>query len=168
MLNYCKSLIIVIVLAFLCSIKVYAEDNISINELIEKAKELNESQVTIRGEAIGDRMDRGDYTWVNVNDGTNAIGVWLNKSEADKIKYYGSYKWKGDTVEITGTFYRTCKEHNGEADIHGKSVRIVKAGNSIQHRVPSAKVITAGVIMVLAALSAVIYVRLFRHRKTFL
>jgi len=31
-------------------------------------------------------MVRGDFAWVNVNDGENAIGVWLSKELAGEIK----------------------------------------------------------------------------------
>jgi hypothetical protein len=135
------------------SLNVKAEDVTEINNLIENAKELDKREVTVQGEVIGERMDRGDYSWVNINDGTNAIGMWLNKSEAVKILHYGGYKYKGDTVKITGIFYRACKEHNGEADLHNiKAIDIVEEGYPVKEQISSVKIITAAVLFTFALL----------------
>lgn len=141
-----KSLIIILLLTFPLSLNVKAENVIGINDLIEQAKVLDGQEVTVQGEAIGERMDRGNYSWVNINDGSNAIGIWLNKSEAVKISHYGNYKHKGDTVKITGTFNRACKEHGGEADLHTTSIEIVERGYLVKEQIYSAKIITAVIL----------------------
>ena len=81
------------------SLKVKAENITPLNTLIENAKEMDGQEVTVQGEVIGERMDRGDFTWININDSTNAIGIWLSKSDADKILNYGNYKYKGDLID---------------------------------------------------------------------
>ena len=47
--------------------------------------------IVYAGEVIGDVMVRGDFVWVNINDGENAIGVWLDKELAREIQFTGSY-----------------------------------------------------------------------------
>ena len=45
-------------------------------ELIEGENTLDGSIVTYKGEAITAIMNRGEHSWVNLNDGYNAIGTW--------------------------------------------------------------------------------------------
>jgi hypothetical protein len=167
MLKYIKTVVIIIFLSAAFIIHVKADDITDINDLIEHAKELDGSQVSIQGEAIGERMDRGNYSWVNINDGTNAIGIWLNKKDAEKILHYGNYKWKGDTVIITGTFNRACIEHNGEADIHGLTIEVVNEGYYTYEKPASSKIIMTGVLSVVALLLASFYIKRYYNKKTF-
>ncbi|MEN6317102.1 MAG: hypothetical protein ABFD25_22945 [Clostridiaceae bacterium] len=147
-----KTLIVALLLTFPLSLNVKAEDIMEINNLVENAKELDRQEVTVQGEAIGERMDRGDFSWVNINDGTNAIGIWLNKSEAIKILNYGNYKYKGDMVKITGIFYRACREHGGEADLHAGSIKILEEGHPVKEHISSVKIITAVILSSFALL----------------
>ena len=108
----------------------YAEP-VSSTELINNAKEFDTKAIVYEGEAIGDIMIRGEHAWVNLNDGQNAIGVWLDKSRAVEILYSGSYKFKGDWLEITGVFHRACLEHGGDLDIHALALRKIKPGYAV-------------------------------------
>ena len=139
--KYHKVFIICLMFLFLVPIKVYASTSMKINDLIENALSLDGQTVTITAEAIGERMDRPGGTWVNVNDGTNAIGIWMDTEDADRITSYGSYKAKGDMLEITGVFNRACKEHGGESDIHFSSMKTVAVGYSMKEEIPGAKVV---------------------------
>lgn len=143
-----KSLILIFLLTFLYTVEVQAENITDINTLIEAAKEFDGKEVIVQGEAIGEPMDRGDYSWVNINDGTNAIGIWLKNSEAEQILHYGNYKYKGDTIKITGTFNRACKEHGGEADIHNTAITIEEQGYKVERQLSSVKLIFAIVLIV--------------------
>jgi len=147
-----KTLIVIFLLTFPLSLNAKAEDVTEINNLVENAKELDGRVVIVQGEAIGERMDRGDYSWVNINDGTNAIGIWLDKSEAIKILNYGNYKYKGDTVKITGIFNRACREHGGEADLHTGSIKILEEGHPVKEHISSTKKITAVILSSFALL----------------
>ena len=80
-------------------------------------------------------MTRGEYAWLSVNDGPNAIGVWINKGLIKDILYTGSYKAKGDLVEIMGKFNRSCVEHGGDLDIHAQSINKISSGSKISHTV---------------------------------
>ena len=101
---------------------------ISSIELINNAKQYDGKTVVYEGEVIGDVMKRGDYAWLNINDGQNAIGIWMNASLAQNISYTGSYKSKGDWAEITGIFNRACPEHGGDLDIHAQGLRKISSG----------------------------------------
>lgn len=152
MLKYIKTLIIILFIISPLSLNVKAADITDINNLIENAKGLDGQEVTVQGEAIGESMDRGDYSWVNINDGTNAIGIWLIKNEAEKVTNFGSYKYKGDVLKITGIFHRACNEHGGEADLHCNSIEIVKEGYPVKEQIAPAKIITTTLLTAFAIL----------------
>lgn len=107
---------------------------ISSAELIKNAKQYDGKMVTYEGEVIGDIMVRGSYAWVNIHDGTLALGAWMSSDAADKIAYTGSYKTKGDWVEVIGVFNRACPEHGGDLDIHVVSFRKIRSGRGIAER----------------------------------
>lgn len=112
-----------LLLVFYC----YAQ-SVSSHELINKAKEYDGWTVIYSGEVIGDVMKRGNFAWVNVNDGENAIGVWAQSPMVKDITYTGSYRHIGDTIEVTGIFHRACPEHGGDLDIHALEIRKIAAG----------------------------------------
>lgn len=150
MYKFLTTLITIVILIFLPTLSVRAEEIVDINNLVEEAKELDGQMVTIQGEAIGEPMIRGNNAWVNINDGTNAVGVWLSRDDAYKIMNYGNYKTKGDMVKITGIFYRDCREHGGEPDLHGMQVQIVTTGYAVQENVSTGKVISATLLSVVS------------------
>lgn len=112
----------------------YAQ-SISGVELINNAKNYNGNTVVYKGEVIGDIMVRGEYAWINVNDEKNAIGIWIKKELIKDIIYTGSYKAKGDLVEIMGKFNRSCLEHGGDLDIHAQSINKISSGSKLSHAV---------------------------------
>lgn len=157
MYKYIKTLIVSLLILSSFTIKVEAAEITDINDLIENAKELDGQEVTVQGEAIGESMNRGDYSWININDGTNAIGIWLLKEEAEKLSYFGNYKYRGDAVKITGIFHRACKEHGGEADLHYSSIEILKDGYLVTEPISSTKLI----VTIILTTSSLIYVFFF-------
>jgi len=118
---------------YLLSTICYAQ-SISSTELINNAKLYDAKIVTYEGEVIGDIMLRGEFAWINVNDGQNAIGIWIGKDLTKDIFYTGSHKFKGDVVEITGVFQRACLEHGGDLDIHAQTIRKVRQGREVLER----------------------------------
>lgn len=129
----------------------YAEP-ISSTELINNAKQYNGKIITYKGEVIGDMMKRGGHAWLNVSDGGNAIGVWIDNSSTKDIAYTGTYKSIGDTVEITGIFHRTCIEHGGDLDIHAQAIHKVSAGEQISYNLNLNKLKTIGILLVVVFL----------------
>lgn len=162
--KYIRAVIFSLILLF-PSAAAEASTTYSINDLIENAIILDGEKVTITAEAIGEKMERKEGTWVNVNDGTNAIGVWMDKLTADRIGYFGDYSHKGDTLRITGTFSRACLVHGGEPDIHAEMLEIVKSGEEIIHRVSPAKAIWASILSIAATPFALYFIRQSSLRK---
>ena len=117
---------------------------ISSSDLINSAKQYDGQTVVYQGEVIGDVMVRGRFAWVNLNDGKNAIGIWVGKAVAAGIRYAGSYNLAGDFLEVTGIFYRSCPEHGGDLDIHARTVVLIRPGNSKTYLVDKRRVIAAG------------------------
>lgn len=132
--NQITQIIILATCYLLLATTCYAK-TISSMELIEHAKDFDGKSISFQGEAIGDIMKRGNFAWVNVNDGTSAIGIWLKAELAKEINYTGSYKAIGDTVLVVGRFNRACIEHGGDLDIHADSITIVKTGNLVEEKI---------------------------------
>ena len=110
-------------------------------QLLENTHEHDGKQVQIDGEVIGDIMRRGKYAWVNIENHGNAIGVFMPIEMANKIKYAGSYKFKGDRVRVSGVFNRACKQHGGDLDIHAMELKIYSVGHKVEHPLKTSRVI---------------------------
>jgi len=117
---------------------VYAQP-VSSTELIKNSRLYDGKVVVYTGEVIGDVMARGEYAWINVNDGADAIGVWTPLSLSSQIMNRGSYKSLGDWVEVTGVFHRSCGQHGGDLDIHAQFLRKVSAGGRTFERLNAGK-----------------------------
>jgi hypothetical protein len=111
-------------------------------DLIEHAKDYDGKTVVYEGEVIGDIMNRGNFVWLNVNDGANAVGIWSAKQICQEVTSAGNHKNKGDRIKVTGLFRRSCPEHGGDLDIHAESIRMVSAGKPLQEAVDPEKVRT--------------------------
>jgi len=125
------------IIFFSCT--VCCAQSLSSTELINNAKEYDGKTVVYAGEVIGDVMVRGDFAWVNINDGENAIGVWLDRELAKEVQFTGSYQTKGDRVEITGVFQRNCIQHGGDMDIHAQGLRKISPGKPVQEKLDTVK-----------------------------
>lgn len=137
-----KSLFLFAILCMLLTITCaysYAQDPTSL-DLINNAKQYDNKPVTYKGEAIGDIMTRGDHAWVHVNDGIIAIGIWAPKTMIGDIRYAGDYQTKGDVVEVTGTFHRSCSEHGGDLDIHASEIKKITSGSSVSQPVSKKRI----------------------------
>ena len=109
----------------------YAQTTVTSTELIERAKELNGKEVSYQGEAIGEAMARGEHFWINLNDGENAVGVWAPHNFLSLISFTGSYKAKGDWLEVKGIFNRACAMHGGDLDIHAVTLIKMSEGRAV-------------------------------------
>ena len=149
-------------LIFFCGMVCYAQQ-ISSTELINNTKEYDGKSVVYVGEVIGDVMVRGDFVWVNLNDGENAIGIWLNKELAKEIQFTGSYHAKGDRLEITGVFQRNCIQHGGDMDIHAQDIRKISPGKLVKEKLDKGKISFTFILLGILCL-AFIFVRHQRSR----
>jgi len=137
---------------------------LSINALVEEAMDYDLQIVTIEAEVIGEVLERSDGAWINVNDGSNAIGVWIPLSEAEKIHHFGDYDHVGDTVLITGVFHRSCVEHGGEVDIHAEVIDVTATGSEVEHPLSISKLIWACSLSAVAVTFLLFHFR-SNHRK---
>ena len=140
---------------------VHAE-TMSISDLIEDAKSVNETTVILEGEAILEALERGDHAWININDGTGALGLWMDASLASKVTHYGNYDTRGDVIRVIGIFHRSCDEHGGDMDVHVSSLNVITQGHPLDHPVDVWR-FTAAVILILSAIAT-----LWFHRKLLL
>jgi hypothetical protein len=132
-------------------------------DLINNAKEYDGRTVIYRGEVIGDVMMRGDYAWVHVNDGTIAIGVWTSKNLIKNISYAGDYQKRGDIIEVTGMFHRSCLEHGGDLDIHASEIKKVTSGSLFSQPI-SRKKVCIGILSLILVLLFYILKKFFPSR----
>lgn len=121
---------------------------VSSADLINNAKQYDGKVVDYKGEVIGDVMIRGQYAWVNINDGQNAIGIMCDRFLIKEIRCGGSYKFKGDIIEVRSIFHRACLEHGGDLDIHAQSINKITPGKEILESLSLNKLKTAFVLLV--------------------
>ena len=133
------------------------------SDLLNNAKQYDGKTVNYKGEVIGDVMIRGDYAWLHVNDGSIAIGIWAPKTLIEDIRYAGDYHKKGDTVEVSGTFHRSCPEHGGDLDIHVSEIKKITSGSSVIQPI-SRKKVYIGVYSLILVLLFYILKRFFQSR----
>ncbi|MCB2299820.1 hypothetical protein [Clostridium tagluense] len=126
-----KTIILICILVFSFPIACMAKEYSNFTELIENGKKIDNSKITLKGEAIGESMNRGKYSWVNISDGSNAMGIWIKNEQVQSIKNFGKYGYRGDLLKINGTFNRACVEHGGDMDIHASSVEIIEVGGKV-------------------------------------
>lgn len=137
----------------------HASDYVLSKTLIENAKSFDKKDITYRGEAVTAIMPRGGFSWVNVSDGTNAIGVWTKSSELKDVRFLGGYNKKGDILEVVGVFNRACKMHNGELDIHARSIKVITAGHPLEERIDKNNIKATVWLFLLAIAITIIFKR---------
>ena len=147
--------IILILLLLAVPVKTFAYSSIGYytpSQLINKASELDRVEVTLRGEVVGECIERGEHCWINVyerNDETNtyiAIGVWIPLELTKKIDKWGSNAYKGDIIEIKGTLYRADPTADGELDVHAVSLKIIENGVQTPEKIEKWKFIVSVIL----------------------
>ncbi|MBI4974307.1 MAG: DNA-binding protein, partial [Candidatus Omnitrophica bacterium] len=87
-----KTLLVSVFIAYSLQLTVCYADSVLSNKLIEKARGLDGTKVTYKGEVVTAILNRGEYSWVNLNDGDNAIGIWCKTASLGMVKFIGDYK----------------------------------------------------------------------------
>lgn len=153
------------ILGLIISLSLQKSPVTSINDLIEHSLTLDQQTVTVEAEVIGEVLERGENAWINVNDGTNAIGIYLRLDQTTQLKVFGDYFNVGDVVRIQGIFERSCIEHGGEMDIHAISIQVIKAGQPITHVISAWKFVLAIILMSLAMIGLYLKRHFFSKTK---
>ncbi len=130
---------------------------IKIRDVIQDTKVYDNQEITIQGEVIGDIMKRRNGHWLNIDDGSECIGIWTQKSLMPEINFIGNYKATGDTLQIRGIFNRACPDHAGETDIHALDIKIIRSGYPTRHPIIYKKLHWMILLFVLAMLITGIY-----------
>lgn len=139
-------------------------DEVTFNDLIENGKTFDKKNVVVRGEAIGESMKRGSYSWININDGTYPFGIWMKNEDGEKVKVFGDYHHKGDVIKVTGRFNRACSQHGGDMDIHADSVTVEESGRIVLHSLNHRRQLFAvGLTLLTVILGALTYRKIKRH-----
>jgi hypothetical protein len=136
--------------------------SLSSGELIKNARDYDGKLIAYAGEVIGEVMPRGEFAWVNINDGQNALGIWMNTALAKEIKFTGNYKSRGDSFEVAGIFHRACLEHGGDLDIHAQALRKIGNGRMVKEKLNFDKVNLS--LVLLGVLFLVWILTLFKHK----
>jgi hypothetical protein len=150
----------VILSAFSFQLSAFSAEDVSSKALIENAGSLDGKIVRYKGELITAVLNRGGHSWINLNDGDGAIGVWCRKDALGAVRFIGDYKSKGDLLAVEGVFHRACPAHGGELDIHAGAVKIIRHGFALKERVDKAKLYVCAALF----LSAILMIAVFRKR----
>lgn len=126
---------------------------VTFGKLIEKATLIDGSVIKVRGEIIGDIMRRPEGAWINVHDGTAALGIWLTPEQGKLVKRGGDYNWRGEKVAVIGTFNKSCAQHGGDMDIHAQHIEVTEEARSIRHPFQVSKLIWLAVLFFIALAS---------------
>ncbi len=108
-------------------------ENVSLNTLVNESAHYDGKTIRVHGEVLLEALERKNYAWININDGTNAVGVTVPLSVLKEIHYYGDYKHKGDEITLIGEFHRACPDHGGDLDIHLIQLEKVVQGRAVIH-----------------------------------
>lgn len=132
-------------------------DAVAASELIEHARALDGERVVFQGEAVGEVFPRGGHSWINLSDGTAAIGIWVEASSIPEDAKLGSWKGKGAVFRVAGTFHRACVEHGGDLDIHADTFVLVFAGTSTERPLEPFRISLACLATVAASCAGLLY-----------
>ncbi len=156
------SIIIAVMICFCPAVSLADDVEVTSNDLINNAGDYDGKKIVYTGEVIGDVLSRGEYSWINISDGSNAIGVWVKSSDTSGIDMLGGYTAHGDTIRIEGIFNRACPAHGGDMDIHAVSIEIVEEGYDVSHKVAVWKHVL-GPVLLAGAISRLMLI--LRKRK---
>ncbi|SNX52950.1 DNA-binding protein [Thermoanaerobacterium sp. RBIITD] len=145
----------IIFLAFVLTTSYLFAAEPTITDMINNPQKYDGKSLSIKGEVIGDIMKRGDFAWVNISDGNNALGVWIPYNLTKDIKYKGNYADKGDIITVQGTFNRVCKEHGGDMDFHADKIIDIKGGEKVNHIIDTNRLVYLGVATIIVILLAI-------------
>ncbi len=138
-------------------------------ELAQADSYHDKQTVQVRGEVVGDRISdevNGDECWISLQDDDElnpvTVPILMTKEQAEVIDHYGRYGVRGTTLQVRGTYYLDCVDHQGLSDIHAEEVSVVTPGKDDPLAV-NPVVLSAGVLSVL--LGGVLLVVYYRWRE---
>lgn len=148
-----------------------AEDGVRVSseELIENSDYYNGRQVVYTGEVVVVVLDRGEYSWITVNDddyghkpvreyeelkgGNTGMGVYCRSDMLEEVTFVGSYHTAGDLIRVTGVFYKASPQHGGDTMIEAEEISVIRKGWKVTARRGVAREVAAFILLVIAALA---------------
>jgi len=167
-----KKWLLPILLILVAPVVTNATDKIySAGELIKTVVEnpsIDGRPIILEGEIISEPIERNDGCWVNVTDGSIAIGVFFKDcSQTKQVKFWGQHLVRGDIVRIEGKVYKADKETNGELDIQGETLDVVEPGYPTEESIPTWKfLLSVGFCTIALLFIGDRITQHLKHRKT--
>lgn len=125
--------------------------------LLRDGKRYDGMEIEVEGEAVGDVMPRGPFTWVNLRSPEDvALGIVLSPAQARLIRRTGDYTGAGDRIRAVGIFHRFAGRYGGETCLVAREVTVVRRGAATPHPVSGKRVTVALCSTALAAISLVL------------
>lgn len=159
-----------------------AFDEVTSNELYDCPQTWDGRRVRYRGEVVGAVLRRDDGAWVQLNDdvysqalgplpahrdfrgGNAGVGVLLPHDVADGITVVGGPGWRGDVLEVVGTFERVERETGEVAIIRAAGGVVADAGEPVREA-PLADRRVAALVLAGVAAAVVALERLAARRR---
>lgn len=140
---------LIIVWFALITTAAYALPTISLKELIAEANSFNNIEVVVSGEVIGDILNRGEFSWVNIQQNDSQIGLWVPNALIKAIQFKGDYSHQGDVIEVSGVFMRADPKLAGDMRVKVDQITVIRPGHRIEHAVSREKVETAVFLLIM-------------------
>ncbi len=149
---------------FVLDIPAYAE-SVSLGNLINQPDKYDQKTITFEAEVIGEPLSTQSGNWFNVTCGSYHIGIFFkDKDLINQLKYWGSYRQRGDIVQVKGVFYKNCPAHS-QSGVHLISLELVKRGMDVSYPISSGKIKFAFLSFVICLTMAAVYFIKVRWQK---
>lgn len=145
-----------------------AQEVVPVSTLLALSDEYDQQVVTVRGELVGDYGERGDITWVQLNDdayveaplgrsgrlgGTNTgIGVRISGSVPDAFGEPGRHGVRGPVVEVVGVFRNLDPALGGLTFIEAVEVDLIAPAEPVAGPGVDLPALIAGAVLTVAGL----------------
>jgi len=150
----CFCLLVLVVIT--TGISVNAAENVTLKALVSSG-DFDQKVVAVKGEVIGEVIKGDEGFWVNIKSKETNIGIFSPQSkEFNKIKHWGSYGQVGDTIKVTGVFYKNCPQHQ-ISDIHLEELIIINKGHKVKELVSSKKMRLAVILFAVFIFTVIVY-----------
>lgn len=136
-----------------------------LEDLINNPGEHDQKIVFFQAEAIGEPLYTKSGNWINLASGAYYLSVFVEeRAFIEKIKYWGSYREKGDLVRVRGRFYENCPSHH-QLGAHLLGLEIAERGREVIHPVSPQKINFAFAGLIICLTTSLIYLIKMRRWK---
>lgn len=113
-----------------------AAPSVSSTELITHGKHFNGMAIIYTGQVVGPPIQHGASDWINVTDGSFALGVLIPQKDLSTIRRFGNYWQVGTEVKVFGVFHNADPRAGGETDIRAEKIVAIAPGHPVRHPTP--------------------------------